>query len=413
MKHLFAIITTILLFTACQKDEEVAPYNPVKNVKHTVLVYMPSENNLSPYAQSDINEMIKGRQLVGDDCDLLIYVDRASKTEMPFIARINNSYEQSVDTLYKYPSDFYSSEPAKFQEVLLRMISFSPKSQDYGLVLWGHANGWILENDGQNVIRRAYGVDNGNNEATMQVKEPARWLNIPDLAKCFQQVGKHWRFLLFDCCNMQNAEVAYELRDAADYIIASPAEITGEGAPYKELVPDFFIEDTEQMAIKMCADYYAQVDYVGGHLPISVVKTSQMQALADATREVIAEIAAWLQTSNPTQGIIYYYNYDSAYKPEREKMMYDMNDMIRAALAAAPEKFDAWKKAFTNAVIYAEMSKKWHANSVNFSDFTVTAEKYGGISMFFPLAKYANASHDYNNDIKKLAWYQVVWGLQN
>jgi hypothetical protein len=233
------------------------------------------------------------------------------------------------------------------------------------------------------------------------------------MAKSFKKVGKHWRFLLFDCCNMQNAEVAYELRDAADYIIASPAEITGEGAPYKELVPDFFIEDTEQMAIKMCADYYAQVDYVGGHLPISVVKTSQMQALADATREVIAEIAAWLQTSNPTQGIIYYYNYDSAYKPEREKMMYDMNDMIRAALAAAPEKFDAWKKAFTNAVIYAEMSKKWHANSVNFSDFTVTAEKYGGISMFFPLAKYANASHDYNNDIKKLAWYQVVWGLQN
>ena len=412
MKHLFAIITTILLFTACQKDEEAAPYNPVKDVKHTVLVYMPSENNLSSYVQSDINEMIKGRQLVGDDCDLLIFVDRASKTEMPFIARINNSNEQPVDTLYKYPTDFYSSEPAKFQEVLQRMISFSPKSQDYGLVLWGHANGWILENDGTNVIRRAYGVDNGNNEATMQVKEPARWLNIPDMAKSFKKVGKHWRFLLFDCCNMQNAEVAYELRDAADYIIASPAEITGEGAPYKELVPDFFIEDTEQMAIKMCADYYAQVDYVGGHLPISVVKTSQMQALADATREVIAEIAAWLQTSNPTQGIIYYYNYDSAYKPEREKMMYDMNDMIRAALAAAPEKFDAWKKAFTNAVIYAEMSKKWHANSVNFSDFTVTAEKYGGISMFFPLAKYANASHDYNNDIKKLAWYQAVWGSQ-
>lgn len=398
--------------TACQKDEEAAPYNPVKDVKHTVLVYMPSENNLSPYAQSDINEMIKGRQLVGDDCDLLIFVDRASKTEMPFIARINNSYEQPVDTLYKYPADFYSSEPAKFQEVLQRMISFSPKSQDYGLVLWGHANGWILENDGQNVIRRAYGVDNGNNEATMQVKEPARWLNIPDLAKCFQQVGKHWRFLFFDCCNMQNAEVAYELRGTTDYIIASPAEITGVGAPYDKLVADFFIEDTEQMAIKTCADYHAQVDYVGGHLPISVVKTSQMQALADATREVIAEIAAWLQTSNPTQGIIYYYNYDSAHKPEREKMMYDMNDMIRAALAAAPEKFDTWKKALTNAVIYAEMSTRWHANSVNFNDFTVTAEKYGGISMFFPLAKYANASHDYNNDIKKLAWYQAVWGSQ-
>ena len=374
---------------------------------------MPSENNLSPYAQNDINEMIQGRKSVGDDCDLLIFVDKASQTEMPFIARINNSYEQSVDTLYKYPSDFYSSEPAKFQEVLQRMISFSPTSQDYGLVLWGHANGWILENDGRDFIRRAYGFDNGNNEATAQIKEPARWLNIPDLAKCFQQVGKHWRFLFFDCCNMQNAEVAYELRSTTDYIIASPAEITGEGAPYDKLVPDFFIEDTEQMAIKTCADYYAQLDYVQGHLPISVVKTSQMQALAEATKNILPEIAAWLKTSNPTQGIIYYYNYDSAYKPDREKMMYDMNDMIRAALADAPEKFDAWKTAFRQAVIYAEMSKRWHANSVNFNDFTVTEEKYGGMSMFFPLQKYTNASHDYNNDIKKLEWYQAVWGLQN
>ena len=413
MKHLFAIITTILLLTACQKDEEAAPYNPVKDVKHTVLVYMPSENNLSPYAQSDINEMIKGRQLVGDDCDLLIYVDRASKTEMPFIARINNSNEQPVDTLYKYPTDFYSSEPAKFQEVLQRMISFSPKSQDYGLVLWGHANGWILENDGQNVIRRAYGVDNGNNESTQMVKEPARWLNIPDLAKCFQQVGKHWRFLFFDCCNMQNAEVAYELRGTTDYIIASPAEITGVGAPYDKLVADFFIEDTEQMAIKTCADYHAQLDYIGEHLPISVVKTSQMQALAEATKNILPEIQAWLQTSNPTQGIIYYYNYDSDYKrnyfPEYGKVMYDMNDMIRASLANEPEKYEKWATAFFEAVFYSETSSRWHSNTIQQPfDFEVTSEKFGGMSMFFPLPKYEQSEHNYNEEIKQMQWYQAV-----
>ena len=413
MKHLFAIITTILLLTACQKDEEVAPYNPVKNVKHTVLVYMPSENNLSPYAQSDINEMIKGRQLVGDDCDLLIFVDRASKTEMPFIARINNSYEQPVDTLYKYPADFYSSEPAKFQEVLQRMISFSPKSQDYGLVLWGHANGWILENDGTNVIRRAYGVDNGNNEATSQVKEPARWLNIPDLAKCFQQVGKHWRFLFFDCCNMQNAEVAYELRGTTDYIIASPAEITGVGAPYDKLVADFFIEDTEQMTIRTCEDYNAQFDYTGGHLPISVVATSKMQALADATRQVLPEIAAWLKTENPTKSIIYYYNYDSDYNrnyfPEYGKVMYDMNDMIRASLANEPEKYEKWATAFFEAVFYSETSSRWHSNTIQQPfDFEVTSEKFGGMSMFFPLPKYEQSEHNYNEEIKQMQWYQAV-----
>jgi hypothetical protein len=374
---------------------------------------MSAENNLTGYTDSDLREMIQGRKLVGNDCDLLFYCDHASKTEKPFIARIQNKESLPIDTLYHYPSDFYSSESSHFMEILQRMTQLSP-AQEYALVFWGHANGWILENDGVNIIRRAYGVDNGDNESSPRIKEPSRWLNIPDMAKCFQQLGIHWKFIFFDCCNMQNVEVAYELRNATDYIIASPAEITGAGAPYNTVVPDFFIQDGEQMGIKICEDYNAQFDYVGGHLPISVVATSKMQALADATRQVLPEITAWLQTETPTKGIIYYYNYDADYNrnyfPEYGKVMYDMNDMIRTSLANEPTKFEKWATAFSEAVFYAETSTLWHTNTIRFDDhdFEVTAEKFGGMSMFFPLPKYEQSEHKYNEEIKQMQWYQAI-----
>lgn len=404
MKHLLFFIISILLFTDCSKDEE--PVQEI-DIKRAVLVFMSAENNLSPYAQSDINEMIAGRKSVGADCDLLIYVDRASTTEKPFIARITNDSQYPVDTLYIYPEDFYSSSPANFLDVMKRMVEFSPKAKEYGLVLWGHANGWILENDGNTVVRRAYGVDNGDNSGSLKVYEPARWLNIPDMAKSLQQLGIHWRFIFFDCCNMQNAEVAYELRNVTDYLIASPAEITGEGAPYDTLVKDFFIENGEQLGKQLCIDYHAQIDYVGGHLPISVVDASKMQGLADATRKILPDIADYLKSDNPTQGIIYYYAFS---KTDKEKIMYDMKDMIRAALSENPEKYEEWKAALDQAVVYAEISSKWHAETIdlNANDFEVTAEKFGGITMFFPFDKYEKASHTYNNDIKQMQWYQAV-----
>lgn len=399
MKHFLLLITAILLLTACQHDDE--PSNiPIHPMRRTVFVYMSAENNLSsPYPQNDINEMITGRTQVDDDCDLLIYVDRASQREMPFIARISDT----VDTLYKYPADFYSSAPDQFAEVLQRMVSLSPHAKDYGLVLWGHANGWVLENDGE-TIRRAYGVDNGDNSSASHTPS-AKWLNIPSMAKALTRLGIRWKFIFCDCCNMQNAEVAYELRNATEYLIASPAEITGDGAPYDIVVKDFFIEDDEQMGIKICEDYNAQYDFMNGHLPISVVNTSRMQALADATRQILPEIADYLKTDNPTKGIIYYYAYDR--NDEKEKIMYDMNDMIRAALTNEPEKYQAWKEVL-NQTIYTIASTRWHANTIYFSDFTITDDKYGGISMFFPLAKYNEASHPYNKDIRQMQWYHAV-----
>ena len=108
MKHLLTIISAILLFTACSKDDDNGP-DPVGPAQRTVIVYMVGENSLNPYMQSDINEMLQGRKQVAASENLVIYVDKLSKIEMPFIAKVTN--EGKLDTLYRYEQDFYSSDP--------------------------------------------------------------------------------------------------------------------------------------------------------------------------------------------------------------------------------------------------------------------------------------------------------------
>ncbi len=423
MKYFLIFISTLFLWTSCSSDEEGKA--PIKG-RRTVLVYISGENDLnSPFIDNDIHEMIEGRKQVADDENLIIYVDKASTVQKPFIARITKDENHPVDTLYKFSEDLYSSDPVRLQEVLQWVVTNCPATEDYGLVLWGHANGWIimenaipLESSAAN--RRAYGRDTGNNtESTYQ----GMWINIPTMRQVFEQLGIQWKFIFCDCCNMQCVEVAYEWRNICDYLIASPAEITGLGAPYHTVVKDFFIHDDELMYKGICDDYFAQVtNNTGGttgtldrRLPISTIKMANMQNLADATREVLPTVTNQLgmPCNDFSTSFIYYYQLVSfngwgySYKNE-EKVCYDMKHVIMTALQDYPEAYDHWLQALNQAVIYKRNSGKWHTNTVKLSDFIYDEEYQGNISMFFPLEKYESTTYKYNSIINQMQWYQAV-----
>ena len=421
MKHLLTIISAILLFTACSKDDD-SPSTPPEPepARRTVIVYMAGENNLTYYIQSDINEMLNGRKQVVSNENLVIFVDKASEAEKPFIGKINANGE--MERLYEYNQDFLTSDPDNMEEVLRRCITLYPASEDYGLVLWGHASGFVIEKDSVNNTtygaRRAYGVDNGNNEPTMK----GRWLNIPSMRQIFDRLGVKWKFIFSDCCNMQSIETAYELRNAAEYLIASPSEITGIGAPYNTVIPAMFIHDDVQMYKSICDNYHEQIDQRGGHLPISVIKTSQLEALAQATRTVLPTVAANVPKDDFGQGHIYYFgiikrdDWGFPIYLQNEKTLYDMNDIIRWGLADDTTTYQSWRAVFDQAVVYSKMSTFWHANCIEedygyntFKDFTVTEEAFGGVSMFFPQTKHDNSPYYKHNElIKQMAWYYAV-----
>ncbi len=393
IRQIIIVLAGAVLTTACSSSDNEEVTQPAKR---TVLVYMAAENNLTSNAQSDINEMIKGVKKISKWDHLIVFVDRANKTEKPFLIRLRDNDQQPADTIRKYDQDFLDSDPAKMKEVMSWVMQHYP-ANDYGLVIWGHANGWVVMNDSV-AANRAIAVDNGENSSSTK----QYWMNIPTLRNVLATLPHSFKFIFADCCNMQNAEVAFELKDVTQYVIASAAGIPGDGAPYETIVPDLFNYDDQALCQKTCDDYHAKLDNENGHLPISAVHTDRMPQLAKATAKILKSIYD-AGTEINTDGMIYYYMYGNK---EEEHVMYDMNDFL---LRHADEtEYQEWKQAFDAVFVANKMSKKWETQGTIDWDFEVTEERFGGMSMLIPLARYDNTLLKYNELIKKMGWYQAV-----
>lgn len=131
LNKIFAVLISTLLLTACSDSDS----EPTQPAKRTVLVYMAAENDLTTNVQSDINEMIKGAKKISKWDNLIVFVDRASTTEKPFLIRLRDNDKQPADTIRKYGQDFLDSDPEKMKEVMSWVMQNYP-ADDYGLVIW-------------------------------------------------------------------------------------------------------------------------------------------------------------------------------------------------------------------------------------------------------------------------------------
>lgn len=393
MKQLFYMTCLMMLFTACSKDDDDAP-TPQGPAQRTVVVYMSGENSLTGFIHNDLEEMKKGRLNVAATENLLVFVDGVSQTEKPYIAKITANGE--LQMLHTYPNDFYASDPDNMRDVIERAVEACP-AKEYGLVLWGHADGWIINKDSiaTETAHRAYGVDNGSNVGINK----GIWLNIPSMRQSFELLPFKWRFILFDCCNMMTAEVAYELKDVADYLIGAPAEIPGHGAPYEQVVPALFLQTDD--FYKSIVDSYATA--YPQKVVLSVVNTSRMESLAQATQQVLPLLNDYAQKTSLDNHIYYH-----AIKVNeiRKTIHHDMREVAYKALDAAA--YHYWMSAFSEAVVYSYYSPSWITNGTVLFDFTMSKDYWGGLSMFFPMNKYETATDSVNETIKQMGWYYAV-----
>lgn len=408
MRKLLLAFCAIIALTACNKESEQEAVTPDR----TVLIYMAAENNLTQwisnptfFADEDLQQIKEGVKTIGNN-RLAVYVDKAQTsvhkgTATPYLLYFSNG--QLTDSIPMEES--LTADPAVLERVARKAFGDNPASS-YGLVLWGHGTGWSIKNDSvaynSMARRKAYGGDTGNDTHTSAGKY---WMNIPSMAKALSHVP-HLDFIFCDCCHMACVEIAYELRGVTDYLIGSPAEIPGVGAPYQEVVPAMMEKTTFWKSI---VDYYFEQYADGISLPLAVIKTSEMGALATATATALKASA---ESINATQypdvsGLIHYYHEKSS----QVNTYYDMNDfMLRHA---STNDYQAWKQAFDRAVVYKKMASEWMTNIVPYygswskfyGDFEMTEQRFGGITMFIPqyYSRYTE-----NTTIKQMGWYYAA-----
>ena len=401
MKYLFLMVAALPFLCSCRHHKEDEPEKKV--AEQTILVYIAADNNLSKFVSDDIRQMIEASKTMKSNENLILFVDQTNTR--PYIAKVSDGDTTHV---LHYTEELKTSD-AETMRMALEWTMENYEARHYGLILWGHADGWIIKEDAASSRpKHAYAQDLTGKE---------QWMNIPDMARALESLptgdnGKLLRFIFADCCCFQSVESAYELRNCTDYIIASAAEIPGEGAPYHTVVPALFSQ-SDDFANQAVDAYYEQVS-IGYQEPLSVVKTSELDNLAQATRTVLAQNLRPLSEGYPDMsGMIYYFQHS----------LFDMNDFILRN--ATDANYTEWKRVFSQAVPYSKMTTVWMANFVPyldskgtlFRDFDVTEEHYGGVSMFVPQDpetvsySYRSLIEKQNQNIRKMQWYNAT-GLE-
>lgn len=390
--YVLACVSFSILLAGCKKEEETWD-RPTKTLNRTLIFYMAGENSLARFIEEDSTEIANGLALLPEDCRVVMYIDDTESSRLCVGMR-----DHPVEMVKLYDRNICSTDSADMETVFNEIFKRYP-AKSYGLVLWSHASGWVFDNSQTSQApRRTFGIDNGLRTAS----NIGRQMELLTLANILAH-HPHFDFIFSDACFMQCIEVAYELHEVTDWVLGSPAEIPGNGAPYQYIMAAMGTSGTNPSDIlKPYYDYYVEGEganrYSGAIL--SAVKTSELPQLANATRPLVQKLFANRLRLNCSTVQRYCPLDDDEYFTQ----YYDMADIFRQHLSE--DEFQQWWTVFKRAVPYRYISPRWTTYYSVFPQHVKDPELSAGVSMFVPTAFYDRLG--WMEKYHSLQWYKAV-----
>lgn len=401
LKNSWLLFIPLCLCAACSDEDHPEP-DILVTAKCTVLAYVGAENSLDRYGNEDIKEMMQGAADIPSNDHFVIFLDNRSKTRLYEVVQNEKGVGDTICVHDFEGRNLNSADPAVMEEVLSKVKELFP-AESYGLVVWSHGDGWLPGNSA---------TSHSTSRAIVQDEKAQAWMSVWDMAGAVQRAWGMAEYIFFDACFMQGIEVAYELKDCCRYLVGSPCEIPGPGAPYHKVVKYLF-PTTEGNSAEMIAqaycDYYNDDDQPiteGGiryGALLSVIDCSRVQAFAELTASYVTQFFS-RDAEIQTEGVIQY-----GYFPEKgsanrrsdwKNLFYDIEDVMRNNLSEAD--FRLWKAQYDTMVIRRPATSWWFTVAL-YGLAEIDLSHYGGVNMFVPQA---NTVH--RSDFHQTQWYEMA-----
>jgi len=378
---------------ACNNEEGNNPGEP-EFAQRTVLAYLIGDNltnELTGHLRNDFLEMCEGMDEVDDSKNKLLVYSQ-SENEKPYLIHVKKNKGRVVaDTIVRYENQ--NPLQKKVMTEVLQYITKNYPAHDYGLILASHGEGWIQGS----ASSRWFGDYQGYN------------MDIVDLADVLSNFQR-FNFILFDACYMQAIEVAYQLKNCADYIISSPTEIPGPGAPYQKVIPAIFANQKD-ISVDVGAAYFDYYNKIFGEagsewslgVSISVIKTSELENLASITRNILPRYVGSKEIIDVSSLLYYDRDYTRYY--------YDF-DQLMFQLTGDNDDYRIWRTAFDKSQPYFMTTKTNYAkgkkNNGSLGRFDMTGSS--GMATYIPLSNATvNSYYRTLNWYKEGGWKETGW----
>lgn len=280
MRKCIAIVLVFLsfiLFAACSKDDSSNTSQEEGPNKQTIIVFFPwsgttTSNGLYHFVMQNVKEI---QQAI---------IDSKGFSQARFICFMSNTPNSAVlyemryrkgkcvcDTLRQFSNPDFSKASAL--EHIFNIAMEQAPAEQYGMIVGGHGSGWMPAPSTIKKKTRYIGGYSGVYATDTQV-----------FAQALNNTGKKMQFVLFDNCYMANIEVAYDLRDATEMMIASTSEIIERGIPYQNIFKYLVGTPDYGNLVKGFHDFYQSYTYPYGSL--SAIDCSKVGKMAEIMRRI-------------------------------------------------------------------------------------------------------------------------------
>jgi len=307
-----------------QKFYAYVPDNPSSEADFTVtfkkpawlfLVWMCADNNLEGYACDDLIEM----QNTNPNVSVITLVD--GNTILRDSIRVLDEFGQWQTLEYLY-EDFDSGNYI-YLSLFVSLFKSIFQASNYALIIWDHGGAWI----GDYKPTRSYSPQAIAFDDTSRNR-----ITTPELRMALEEAGGV-DLLGMDACLMGSIEVLYELKDVADYVVASSFNVPGTGWNY-EFFKQITSTDNEGAVGRKIVDayrgYYDGTFWENIGLSLAVYNMSKVAQTASALNYLSLRL---IDIMNPAlrSTIHYFYPLMSQYlyyRSERLNTLVDLHDFV-------------------------------------------------------------------------------------
>lgn len=369
-------IFVLMLITSCQWFSKKSG-----EVNRSLLMYLVVTSNLNSSISSNMSD-IKNSPFLPEYFDVekesgnILLVMEHKEGDIPRLKRLyRDEFGEVHEEIIQEYEGRSSIEPELLHEVLTYTNSVFP-AKESGILFSSHGTGWTPE---------GYYANPKSVKSFGQMDK--REMDIMEMAEAIP--GKY-SYMIMDACLMGSVEVAYELKDATDYLLLSPAEIMAAGMPYGDIMEQVFYTEGEvgkRMTYIAASyfDYYSDRSTGGG--TITLVRSDKLAALGESVKAILdkdRDKIAGLDMSD----------IQPYFRGTLRHWFYDLTDFMEH-ISTDPAGLDKFHKAMDDAVVAKYATEKF---------LSIPIKKYSGLSTYI-----SNPADSYlDSYYKKLAWNKAV-----
>lgn len=416
IKVITGSVAAVLLLSAtvgCCKEK---PEEPVNVNRKVLLFYECGVNNLTSYLKNNMDGTEKGLPagyVPRESGDVVLIYSRYSKGAFnytPVESHLRRIYKKPngkivSDTLKTFGTETIAASSSTMRQVLTYVKDEFP-AKGYGLVFSSHGSGWLpagyyyspsrFEDDHKGEVGTSrqgiaaqsvghprlpvpegdlpdtdpfYGMTRSIGQDYIKGSYYGHEMSVSEFADA---IPYHLDYLLFDMCFSGGVEVAYGLKDKADYLGLSPAEVLGDGMFNYTKITSFLLNRETPDLEGLFKDSFEMYDKQSGAYrssTVNLVRTSGLDNLASVCARMINEYSDALADA-PVDDIQGYYRQNRHY-------FYDLVDIFEKCGASKADLEDL-DKAVDGCVIYKNSTGQF------LEEFDIKA--YSGFSMYLPCA---------------------------